>query len=183
MKDDPNWKQQSPAGVLAPAVGSASSPPEVKPSERVARVRYAIRDVLVVAEEARAAGKRLIPLNIGDPIQFDFRTPDHVIEATYRAMLDGHTGYAPSLGIPEAVEAIRAEAARQGIQNVQEVYVTSGVSEAIEATVSSLLSPGENLLIPAPGYPLFEGALAKLGFEPRLSTTLKFSFLGIWEPT
>ena len=160
MKDGGNVKRlgQSRQGILAP--------PEVRPSERSAGVRYAIRDVLLVAEQAKAAGKRLVPLNIGDPLQFDFRTPPHIIEAVYQAMLAGHTGYAPSLGTAEAVEAIRAEAGRQGIRNVQEVFVTYGVSEAIEAALASLLNPGENLLIPSPGYPLYDAVLAKLGFEP-----------------
>lgn len=173
MKDGVDVKRlgQSRVGILAP--------PEVRPSERSARVRYAIRDVLLVAEQAKAAGKRLVPLNIGDPLQFDFRTPPHIIEATYQAMRAGHTGYAPSLGTAEAVQAIRAEAGRQGIRNVQEVFVTYGVSEAIEAALASLLNPGENLLIPSPGYPLYEAALAKLGFE---SATYALDEANGWQP-
>ena len=120
MQDDRKVNQPSRTAVLTPL--------EIKPSERCARVRYAIRDVLVVAQQARAAGKRLLSLNIGDPLQYDFRTPDHIIEAVYQAMRAGKNGYAPSLGTEEAVAAIRAEAARQGIQNVQEVFVTHGVS-------------------------------------------------------
>ncbi|MBI4459333.1 MAG: aminotransferase class I/II-fold pyridoxal phosphate-dependent enzyme [Acidobacteria bacterium] len=138
---------------------------EVKPSERSRHVRYAIRDILEVSEQAKAAGKKLIYLNIGDPPLFDFPTPAHVIEAAYRAMKAGHTGYAPSLGTEDSIEAIRAEAGRQGIQNIQEVFVTSGVSEGIEIAFAALLNPGENMLIPCPGYPLYEATLAKLGFE------------------
>ena len=68
---------------------------EIKPSARCARVRYAIRDVVVVAEQARKAGKQLISLNIGDPLLYDFPTPPHLIEAIYQAMLSGRNGYAP----------------------------------------------------------------------------------------
>ena len=158
MQDERKVNQPSRTAVLAPM--------EIKPSERCARVRYAIRDVLVVAQQARAAGKRLLPLNIGDPLQYDFRTPDHIIEAVYQAMRAGKNGYAPSLGTEEAVAAIRAEAARQGIRNVQEVFVTYGVNEGIETALTSLLNPGENILLPSPSYPLYEAVLTKLGCEP-----------------
>ena len=158
MTEHRNATPESWTGVLAPS--------EIKPSERAARVRYAIRDVMVVAQQARAAGKRLIPLNIGDPLQFDFPTPEHIIEAVYRAMRAGYNGYAPSLGTEEAIEAIRSEATRQGIRNMQEIMVTYGASEAIESALVSLLNPGENVLLPAPGYPLYEAVLTKLGCEP-----------------
>lgn len=137
----------------------------VKPSRGSAEMRYAIRDVLQAAQQAREAGKRIIPLNIGDPLQFDFSTPVHIIEATYQAMLAGRNGYAPSSGVGEAIEAIRDDAGRQGIENIQDVFVTSGGSEAIEIALASLLDPGDNLLIPSPGYPLYKAALAKFGCE------------------
>jgi alanine-synthesizing transaminase len=140
---------------------------EITPSERCARVRYAIRDVVVVAEQARRAGKRLISLNIGDPLLYDFPTPPHIIEAIHQAMLSGRNGYAPSLGTDDAVEAIRAEAGRQGIRNIREIFVTSGVSEAIDAAIVSLMNPGENLLLPSPGYPLYEAVLTKIGCESQ----------------
>ena len=139
---------------------------EVRPSERSGRVHYAIRDIMLVAEEARKAGKKLLPLNIGDPPLYDFPTPRHIIEAAYQAMLAGRNGYAPSTGVEEAVVAIRAHAGREGIRNIQDVFVTSGVSEAIEVTFAALLDPGDNVLIPSPGYPLYEAALVKLGGEP-----------------
>ena len=145
--------------------GSTLTAGVVKPSQRSAEMRYAIRDILQAAQQAQTAGKKLFSLNIGDPLQFDFSTPSHIIEATYQAMLAGKTGYAPSSGVEEAMQAIRDEAARQGIQNVQDVFVTSGVSEAIEIALASLLNPGENLLIPSPGYPLYQATLTKFGVE------------------
>ena len=65
-------------------------------------------------------------------LNFDFQTPPHLIEAVYKAMRDGKNGYAPSPGIPEALEAIRGEAARKEISTVQDVFVTSGASEAVD---------------------------------------------------
>lgn len=137
----------------------------IKPSERSANVHYAIRDIMVLADEAKAAGKELLSLNIGNPNAYDFYTPAHIIEATHQAMLAGHNGYAPSEGVEEALDAIRREAARRGISNVQDVFVTSGVSEGIEIAIAALMDTGDNLLIPAPGYPLYEATLAKLGLE------------------
>src|SRR5262249_14044293 len=96
---------------------------------------------------------------------FDFETPRHLLEAMSQAVLDGHNGYAPSSGVEEAREAIRREAARLGTRNIQDIFITSGVTEAIEVVLAALLNTGENLLIPAPGYPLYDATLAKLGFE------------------
>ena len=136
------------------------------PSERSLRTRYAIRDILQVAQEAQAAGKKLLRLNIGDPPAYDFRTPRHIIEAIFEAMLAGYTGYAPSTGIEEALRAIRAESERQGIRSIQEVFVSDGVSEAIDICIAALINAGENLLIPSPGYPLNEATLLKVDGVP-----------------
>ena len=151
---------QPKSGALTAGMAGA-----VRPSQGSSEMRYAIRDVLHAAAQAVETGKRIIPLNIGDPLQFDFSTPAHIIEATYQAMLAGMNGYAPSSGVGEAIEAIRDDASRQGIKNIQDVFVTSGASEAIEIALASLLDPGDNLLIPSPGYPLYEAALAKFGCE------------------
>ena len=141
--------------------GSTLTAGVVKPSQRSAEIHYAIRNINL----AQAAGKKLLSLNIGDPLQFDFSTPSHIVEATYQAMLAGKTGYAPSSGVEEATQAIRDEAGRQGIQNVQDVFLASGVSEAIEIALASLLNPGDNLLIPSPGYPLYQAVLTKFSAE------------------
>ena len=136
---------------------------EVHPAARLAQVRYAIRDLAVLADEVARQGKEILPLNIGDPLQFDFRTPPHLIEAVAKAMRDGLNGYAPSLGIPEAVAAARAAAERKGIRNIQSVFITAGVSEAVDVCLSALLDPGENILTPSPEYPLYSAVLAKIG--------------------
>src|SRR5581483_1699000 len=86
-------------------------------------------------------------------------------EAVYKAMRDGKNGYAPSEGIRQALESIRGEAARKGISSVQNVFVTTGVSECVDICLSALLNPGENILTPCPDYPLYSAVLAKLGVE------------------
>src|SRR3954462_11592285 len=105
---------------------------EISAASRLDNVRYAIRDLACVADEVTKQGHKILPLNIGDPLSFDFETPAHLIEAVYRAMRDGKNGYAPSPGIKEALAAIRREAERKGITTVQDVFVTSGVSESVE---------------------------------------------------
>src|SRR5208282_4097965 len=102
----------------------------VHAATRLENVRYAIRDMAVLAEQLAREGKTILPLNIGDPLNFDFCTPPYLIAAVEKAMRGGRNGYSPSLGVPEAVEAIRAEAERKGIRNIQSVFLTAGVSEA-----------------------------------------------------
>jgi len=138
---------------------------EVAAAQRLENVRYAIRDLACAADEVAKKGHKILPLNIGDPLNFDFQTPAHLIEAVYKAMKDGKNGYAPSPGIKEALDAIRAEAERKGITSVQDVFVTSGVSETVDICLSALLNPGDNLLTPSPDYPLYSAVLAKLGIE------------------
>lgn len=138
---------------------------EVAAAQRLENVRYAIRDLACVADEVAKKGHKILPLNIGDPINFDFQTPPHLIEAVYKAMKDGKNGYAPSPGIKEALDAIRGEAKRKGITSVQDVFITSGVSETVDICLSALLNPGDNLLTPSPDYPLYSAVLAKLGIE------------------
>src|SRR3984885_15697486 len=93
----------------------------IAPAARLENVRYAIRDLAFIADEVVKQGHKILPLNIGDPLNFDFQTPAHLIEAVHKAMLDGKNGYAPSSGIKPALEAIRGEAARKGITNIQDV--------------------------------------------------------------
>jgi alanine-synthesizing transaminase len=139
----------------------------VRAAARLEHVRYAIRDLAVLAEQLAREGKTILPLNIGDPLNFDFRTPPHLIAAVEKAMRDGMNGYAASLGVPEAVEAIRAEAARKGIHNVQSVFLTAGVSEALDVCLTALVNAGENVLTPCPEYPLYSAVLAKLDAQPN----------------
>src|SRR6185369_1208362 len=136
---------------------------EVAAAQRLDKVRYAIRDLASVAEEVTKQGHKVLALNVGDPNIFDFKTPPHLIDAVYQAMRDGKNGYAPSPGIPEALEAIRGEAARKGISTIQDVFVTSGASEAVDLSLTALINPGEHILTPSPDYPLYSAVLCKLG--------------------
>ncbi len=138
---------------------------EITPCSRLQNVRYAIRDLACIADEVAKQGHEILPLNIGDPLNFDFQTPSHLIEAVYKAMREGKNGYAPSTGIKEAVMAIRGEAERKGISSIQDAFVTSGVSETVDICLTALLNPGENVLTPSPDYPLYSAVLAKLGLE------------------
>ena len=135
---------------------------EITPASRLENVRYAIRDLACVADEVTRQGHKVLPLNIGDPLTFDFQTPAHMIEAVHRAMRDGKNGYSPSSGVKEALDAIRGEAARKGITNLQDVFVTTGVSETVDLCLTALLNSGDNLLTPCPDYPLYSAVLAKL---------------------
>ena len=135
---------------------------EIKPAERTENITYAVRDIILVANEAAKAGKELLYLNIGDPNLFDFAPPKHIVEYTYKAMLNNKNGYSPSSGIKEAVDAIEKEANRKGIDNVLDIFVTTGASEAIDICLTALVNQGENVLTPTPGYPLYTAIQSKL---------------------
>jgi alanine-synthesizing transaminase len=152
---------------------------EVSAARRLDNVRYAIRDLALVAEDVKRQGHDVLYLNVGDPNIFDFQTPSHLIEAVYKAMRDGKNGYAPSPGIKEALEAIRREAARKGIVGVQDVFVTSGASEAVDVCLTALVNPGENVLIPRPDYPLYSAVLSKLEIPV---TTYDLNEDDSWQP-
>ncbi len=135
---------------------------EVVSASRMANVRYAIRDLVVAADEVAREGHQILYLNIGDPCKFDFHTPPHMIEAVLKAMVDGHNGYAESLGIKPAVEAIRNEAERNGFREIQSVFIGYGSGEVIDSCLTALLNPGDNVLTPSPEYPLYGAIMAKL---------------------
>jgi alanine-synthesizing transaminase len=134
---------------------------------RMANVRYAIRDLAVLADQVAAEGNKILYCNIGDPCKYDFPVPEHIMEAAIKAMRDGYNGYGDSLGIKPAVEAIRNEAERDGFKNIQGVFVGLGSGEAIDSCLTALLNPGENFLAPSPEYPLYGAITAKLACEPN----------------
>ncbi|MFN3781684.1 MAG: aminotransferase class I/II-fold pyridoxal phosphate-dependent enzyme, partial [Candidatus Kapaibacteriota bacterium] len=117
---------------------------------------------IVLAEQVAKTGKRMLYLNIGDPNPYGHRTPQQIIDAVYKAMLDNHNGYSPSSGIKIALEAIEEDARRKGINNIVDAFITTGASEAIEICLTALVNPGENVLIPEPGYPLYSAIQSKL---------------------
>lgn len=139
----------------------------LRPARRTGKIKYAVRDVIAWATEAAASGKQILFLNIGDPNLFDFETPPHIVEAASAAMRANKNGYAPSSGIPAAIAAIEQDNARKGIENIVHTYVTTGSSEAIDLAMAALVNPGDNVLIPSPGYPLYPAVLTRFGAEAR----------------
>ena len=133
-------------------------------ARRVSGFVYAIRNIVAEARKVEASGRPVRYLNIGDPITFGFKTPPHMIEAVERAMRDGHNGYAPSVGILAAREAVAGELSRRGMPvSPDRVVITSGTSEGIELTLTALAEAGDEVLIPSPTYPLYTAVLAKIG--------------------
>ncbi len=135
---------------------------EIKPACRTNNITYAVRDIVVLANEVAKSGKEMLYLNIGDPNLFDFAPPKHMIDATYDAMLNNNNGYSPSSGIKPALESIEKEAERKGIKNIQDIFVTTGATEAIDVCLTALVDNGENVLTPTPGYPLYTAITSKL---------------------
>lgn len=135
---------------------------KIVPAVRTEKITYAVRDIIVLANEVAKSGKEMLYLNIGDPNLYDFEPPKHMIEATYEAMLKNKNGYSPSSGIKPAVDAIEREAERKGIKNIHDIFVTTGASEAIELALTALVNDGENVLTPTPGYPLYTAVASKL---------------------
>src|SRR5574338_474771 len=136
-------------------------------ARRVSGFVYAIRNIVAEARKVEASGRKVRYLNIGDPITFGFRTPPHLIEAVDRAMRDGHNGYAPSVGILPAREAVAQECSRRGMPlSAGRVVLTSGTSEGIELALTALAEQGDEVLVPVPTYPLYTAVLAKIGARP-----------------
>jgi len=126
----------------------------VKPSRRAAGVEYAIRDVVVKAEEVRKTGRRIVQLNIGDPVKYGFETPPNIRQAMKLAVDKGANYYSASEGLRELRDAI---AEKENIINKAEieprnVIVTQGISEAIMFLMGSIVNPGDEVLLPGPCY-------------------------------
>jgi aspartate/methionine/tyrosine aminotransferase len=138
----------------------------------VNRFSYAIRNIVAEAKAVEARGRAVRYLNIGDPVAFGFSTPAHLVEAASRAMRDGHNGYLASAGILEAREAVAADYTARGVPtSADRVLITAGTSEGIELTLSALVDPGDEVLVPSPTYPLYTAVLAKIGATPRYYRT------------
>jgi alanine-synthesizing transaminase len=131
---------------------------------RVSRFSYAIRNIVAAAHAEEARGRTVRYLNIGDPVAFGFETPPHLVEAVAKAMRDGQNGYLPSAGIPAAREAVAAEYTRKGVAiDADRVVITQGTSEGIDLALNAVVDEGEEVLVPAPTYPLYTAVLATLG--------------------
>ena len=115
--------------------------------------------------ELTAAGKDIVALSIGEP---DFDTPPNVVEAAYRALADGHTHYPPPLGVPEFREAIAADFSRRRGHAIppSRVVVTPGAKPVLTLTLLALLEPGNEVIVPDPGFPIYASLARFLGAIP-----------------
>ncbi|RLE75938.1 MAG: alanine aminotransferase [Thermoprotei archaeon] len=129
----------------------------MKLSWRPGILEYSIRELVPIAKSLESKGKRVIYLNIGDPLKFDFQTPSHIREALKKAVDEGYNYYSRSQGNSELLEAI-AEKERR-INNVpvspDRIIVTVGVSEAINFVMAVFIEEGDKVLLPGPTYPLY----------------------------
>nr|HDO81538.1 aminotransferase class I/II-fold pyridoxal phosphate-dependent enzyme [Candidatus Bathyarchaeota archaeon] len=146
-----------------------------KASERISRVKYAIRDLIVHAKRLEEKGRKIIYLNIGDPAPF-FEVPSHVREAMVKAVMERSAGYAPSEGIPEFREAVcRKEREVNEVTSItpDDVIATAGVSEGIQLVMQALADPGDEVLLPDPTYPPYRSYAALNGVGIRTYSCLE----------
>ena len=124
-------------------------------SRRSQGVEYAIRDVIVKAEELRRTGRKIFYLNIGDPVRFGFDTPAHIKHALKKAIDGGLNYYSPSEGLKELREAVVEKENHVNSAKVDpnKVVITSGISEAILFLMGAIVNPGDEVLMPGPCYP------------------------------
>jgi aspartate aminotransferase len=117
------------------------------------------------ARALEAQGRPMIHLQIGEP---DFDTPARVREAAKRALDDGATHYAPFPGIPELREAIAADvSARKGFAaDPSQVFVTVGGKGVMLYAILGLIDPGDEVIVPDPGYPIYESLTRFVGATP-----------------
>ncbi len=122
-------------------------------SIKTQRIPYSqIRVIFDKARELEHQGRSIIHLEIGRP---DFNTPDHIVEAAIQALKEGKHHYCPNAGIPELRQAIVEKAEEEyGLKYSpnSEVIVTNGVAEGVYLAVNALLNPGDQILIPDPGW-------------------------------
>jgi aspartate aminotransferase len=122
-------------------------------------------EVLVKARALEAQGRDIVHLEVGEP---DFATPEHIVQAGIRALKEGKTKYTPSAGIPELREAIaRHVSATRGVKiGAEQVVVTPGAKPIMFFSLLSLVEPGDEVLCPAPGFPIYESMIDYCGGTP-----------------
>lgn len=130
------------------------------PSSRLADVRYDIRGPLSRrARELESEGRDIVRLNIGNPGLFGFETPAHIREAVANHLRQSEA-YCTQQGLPQAREAIARQQSERGADGVDidRVFIGNGVSELIDLSLRAILDRGDEVLIPAPDYPLWSAA-------------------------
>jgi hypothetical protein len=140
----------------------------VKKSAKLANVCYDIRGpVLQKAKQMEEEGHKIIKLNIGNLAAFGFDSPEEIQQDMIRN-LPNAAGYTDSKGIFAARKAIMHYTQQKGIKGVtlEDIYVGNGVSELIVMAMNALLDAGDEVLVPAPDYPLWTAAISLSGGTP-----------------
>jgi alanine-synthesizing transaminase len=138
-------------------------------SSKLDNVCYDIRGpVMARARQMEEEGHRIIKLNIGNPAPFNFEAPEEIVQDVI-LNLPNASGYSDSKGLFSARKAIMHETQRKGIPGVQidDIFVGNGVSELIVMAMQALLNNGDEVLVPAPDYPLWTAAVSLGGGKPR----------------
>jgi len=138
----------------------------MKLSERMSRLGTETAfEVLVRARALEAQGKSVVHLEIGEP---DFDTPAHVSQAAMAALQAGATHYGPSAGLPELRAAIADDSSRRrGVKATPEmVVVTPGGKPIMFFVILALVDPGDEVLYPNPGFPIYESMIRYIGGVP-----------------
>ena len=137
-------------------------------SRKLENVLYDIRGpVLEEAKRLEEEGRRIIKLNIGNPAPFGFEAPEEILVDVIRN-LPTSQGYSDSQGLLSARTAIVQHYQQQGITGVgvDDVWLGNGVSELIQLSLQAMLDDGDEVLIPAPDYPLWTAATSLAGGRP-----------------
>ncbi len=122
-------------------------------------------EVLARARALERQGRDIIHLEIGEP---DFPTPPHIVAAAKQALDDGYTHYGPTPGLPELREAIAGEVAKtRGIRvHPDQVVVTPGAKPIMFFTILALVQPGDEVILPDPGFPIYASVVRFAGGVP-----------------
>ena len=117
--------------------------------------------MLEQAARLEEEGQQILKLNIGNPAPFGFNALDEILYDVIHNLADAQ-GYSDSKGLYPARKAVMQECQRLGIANVEidDIYLGNGVSELITMAMQALLNDGDQVLIPAPDYPLWTAAMA-----------------------
>ncbi len=142
---------------------------QIRQSRKLHDVRYDVRGpILVEAQRLEAEGHRILKLNIGNPAPFGFEAPDAILQDMIHALPDAQ-GYSDSRGILSARRAVVSryqEVPGFPAVGVDDVFLGNGVSELIAMSLSALLEDGDEVLVPAPDYPLWTAATSLAGGVP-----------------
>ncbi len=137
-------------------------------STKLANVCYDIRGpVMARSRQMEEEGHHIIKLNIGNPAAFGFEAPDEMVRDVIHN-LPNACGYVESKGVFAARKAVMHYTQEKQIRDVQvnDIYIGNGVSELIVMTVQALLDAGDEVLVPAPDYPLWTAAISLAGGTP-----------------